>query len=57
MTTPDKKQLPLDTARLQAQDNHVVHPWEDFKTIGQNRRTIVGRSPKESTSMTATATE
>ena len=44
MTTPDKKQLPLDTARLQAQDNHVVHPWEDFKTIGQNRRTIVGRS-------------
>lgn len=44
MSESDKNQLPLDTAQLQAQDNHVVHPWEDFKTIGRNKRTIVGRA-------------
>ena len=29
------------TAKLQEQDNRVVHPWEDFKQIGRQNRTII----------------
>ncbi len=38
-----KNQL-FDTAELQEEDNVVVHPWEDFKKDGQNKRTIIGES-------------
>ncbi len=38
-----KNQL-FDTAELQDEDNTVVHPWEDFKKDGQNKRTIIGES-------------
>ena len=36
--------LQQDTADLQKQDNRVVHPWEDFKLIGRQTRTIIERS-------------
>ena len=29
------------TIKLQEQDNRVVHPWEDFKEIGAQTRTII----------------
>ena len=34
----------FNTDELQAEDNSVVHPWEDFKTDGKNKRTIIGES-------------
>ncbi len=34
----------FDTARIQTQDNHVVHPWDDIAKVGQNNRTVIGRS-------------
>jgi adenosylmethionine-8-amino-7-oxononanoate aminotransferase len=34
----------FNTEEVQAEDNLVVHPWEDFKTDGKNKRTIIGES-------------
>ena len=31
----------MKTAQLQKQDNLFVHPWEDIKSIGKNKRTVV----------------
>jgi len=31
----------MKTQELQKQDNLFVHPWEDIKTIGENKRTVV----------------
>ncbi len=36
--------MTFDTTELQAQDNHVLHPWDDFGSIDKNSRTIIGRS-------------
>ncbi len=29
------------TEQLQQQDNQFVHPWEDVKSIGENKRTVI----------------
>ena len=31
----------LSTAQLQEKDNRFIHPWEGFKTYGDNKRTII----------------
>ena len=34
----------FDTATLQREDNHWLHPWEDMHKVGRNRRTVISRS-------------
>ncbi len=31
----------MKTAQLQQQDNQFIHPWEDVKALGENRRTVI----------------
>ena len=31
----------MKTAKLQQQDNQFIHPWEDVKSIGENKRTVI----------------
>lgn len=31
----------MKTAVLQQQDNQFIHPWEDVKSIGENKRTVI----------------
>ena len=38
----DKTQF--DTATLQREDNLWLHPWEDLRDVGKNRRTVIARS-------------
>ena len=33
----------LDTTELQAKDNLVVHPWENFAKAGHQERTVIGK--------------
>ncbi len=34
----------LGTEQLQEKDNHFIHPWENFKHLGTNKRTVVQRA-------------
>ncbi len=34
----------FDTSLLQEQDNSVIHPWDDFAKVDENRRTIISHS-------------
>ena len=34
----------FDTATLQREDNLWLHPWEDMRKVGRNRRTVIARS-------------
>ena len=34
----------FDTATLQREDNLWLHPWEDMRKVGKNRRTVIARS-------------
>jgi len=34
----------FDTTELQSQDNRFLHPWDDFRSIDRNSRTIIGES-------------
>ncbi len=31
----------LDTESIQKQDNRFLHPWEDIRKLGENRRTVI----------------
>jgi len=31
----------LDTKSIQKQDNRFLHPWEDIRKLGENRRTVI----------------
>ena len=31
----------MKTAQLQQQDNQFIHPWEDVKSLGKNKRTVI----------------
>lgn len=30
-----------NTESIQKRDNQFLHPWEDIKHLGQNRRTVI----------------
>ena len=34
----------FDTRDLQAKDNQVIHPWDNFQNAGRNKRTVIGES-------------
>jgi putrescine---pyruvate transaminase len=34
----------LGTEQLQEKDNHFIHPWEEMKNIGSNKRPIIQRA-------------
>ena len=31
----------LNTESIQKQDNRILHPWENIKKLGENRRTVI----------------
>ena len=35
-------QLHWNTAELQDSDNRIIHPWENLRSLGANRRTVLG---------------
>lgn len=43
MTTP-RPDPPFQTGRLRAQDQHWIHPWENFDTVDAIEPTIIARA-------------